>query len=155
MSLMSIGSAEERFLSQETNTDINELVIKKGWLLLTCSGTIGRLFYVSENMDGWVATHDLIRIIPNNGVLVGFLYAYLSSPVAQKQILGHTHGGQIDHVTHHQVGKVLVPKLDDGLIVGIHKQAMQALNQRSKAIEQLVEAVGTIQSSLNTKRKHV
>lgn len=154
MSLMSIGAADERFLSQETNTNIDELLIRKGWLLLTCSGTIGRIFYVSEDMDGWVATHDLIRIIPNKGVPVGFLYAYLSSSVAQKQILGHTHGGQIDHVTHHQVREVLVPQFEEKAVAGIHAEAMQALDQRSKAISQLVGAVGSIQNTLNLKRKN-
>lgn len=148
MSLNSIGVAEERFLSKETKTDINELVIRKGWLLLTCSGTIGRLFYVTERMDGWVATHDLIRIIPRAGVSVGFLHAYLSSPVAQKQILGHTHGGQIDHVTHHQVGGVLVPELGNEEVKEIHKQMTDALRQRERAIAQVSEIADSVEKTL-------
>ncbi len=153
MSLMSIGTADERFLSRETETDIDELVIRKGWLLLTCSGTIGRIFYASERMDGWVGTHDLIRIIPHDGVPVGFLHAYLSSDVAQKQILGHTHGGQIDHVTHHQVGGVLVPMLPDDVIKETHKQTMDALIKRERAIEQLAEVADGIKLALKTKAR--
>lgn len=152
MSLNSIGYADERYLSKETKTDIDELVIRKGWLLLTCSGTIGRLFYVTERMDGWVATHDLIRIVPHAGVSVGFLHAYLSSPVAQKQIMGHTHGGQIDHVTHHQVGGVLVPELGDDQVKEIHKQMMDALRQRERAIAQVSEIADNVEQSLKKKR---
>lgn len=148
MSLNSIGVADERYLSNETKTDIDELVINKGWLLLTCSGTIGRLFYVTERMDGWVATHDLIRIVPNADVPVGFLHAYLSSPVAQKQILGHTHGGQIDHVTHHQVGGVLVPELGKDQVDGIHKEMMNALRQRERAIAQVSEIANSVAQGL-------
>lgn len=113
MSLTGIGNfiGNPRYLSKETETNIRELVIHEGWLLMTCSGTIGRVFYVPKRLDGWVATHDLIRIIPHKDIPVGFLHTYLSSPVAQKQITGYTHGGQIDHVTHHQIGKVLIPVL--------------------------------------------
>lgn len=138
MSMMGIDmGGGTRFLSRETNVDIGELTIRSGWLLISCSGTIGRIFYVPERIDGWVATHDLIRVIPHEGVPVGFLHAYLSSPVAQQQILGHTHGGQIDHVTHHQVGGVLVPKLPDEKIKDIHRRTMQALSEREATISKL------------------
>lgn len=155
MSLNSIGIADERFLSRETKTDIDELVIHEGWLLLTCSGTIGRLFYVTARMNDWVATHDLIRIVPRAGVPVGFLHAYLSSPVAQKQILGHTHGGQIDHVTHHQVGGVLVPELPPKQVKEIHKQMMNALRQRERAIAQVSEIANDIEQTLKRRPKDV
>lgn len=139
MSLTGLGalSGEPRYLSRQSEVNFDELIIREGWLLLTCSGTIGRVFYVSNLMDGWVATHDLIRIIPSAEVPVGFLHAYLSSPVAQKQILGHTHGGQIDHVTHHQVGLIRVPLIQKKKMQHIHELTMQALNHRTQAIATL------------------
>jgi hypothetical protein len=159
MSLTGIGTlaGEPGFLSHESEVDIDELTIHKGWLLLTCSGTIGRVFYVPERIDGWVATHDLIRIIPHDDIPVGFLYAYLSSPMAQKQIAGHTHGGQIDHVTHHQVGGILVPVFPKDRMAEIHKQAMKALNQREEAIATLAKASDDIQQSIkaNSRAKNV
>ncbi len=139
MSLTGIGklSDQTRYLSRQTDVDINELIIRTGWLLLTCSGTIGRVFYVPERLDRWVATHDLIRIIPNDPNTVGFLHAYLSSPIAQKQISGHTHGGQIDHVTHHQIKTILVPMLEQADVSAIHKKTMHALKMREQAIDTL------------------
>jgi type I restriction enzyme S subunit len=156
MSLTGIGTAEERFLSRETDKDFDELIIKEGWLLLSCSGTIGRVFYASERMDGWVGTHDLIRVIPNEGVPVGFLHAYLCSDVAQKQILGHTHGGQIDHVTHHQVGGILVPILSETDTKEIHEKTMEALKGRERSIHQLQSvAVGFTQTLSVEQKKNV
>lgn len=150
MSLAATGTlgGKQRFLSKITDTDINELIIRKGWLLMSCSGTIGRLFYVPSRLDGWAATHDLIRIIPNPGVPMGYLYAYLSSDVAQKQILGHTHGGQIDHVTHHQVKGILVPKLPEAKMQEIHKLVIQAFTAREKAIDSLIEAKSDVENSI-------
>ncbi len=139
MSLTGIGLLESntRYLSRQTAVDIGGLLIREGWILMTCSGTIGRVFYVPKRLDQWVATHDLIRIIPNNPEHIGFLHAYLSSPIAQKQILGYTHGGQIDHVTHHQVGAVLVPMLGDEKVSAIHKRTMQALRTREQVVDTL------------------
>ncbi|MHB8347392.1 MAG: restriction endonuclease subunit S [Acidiferrobacterales bacterium] len=153
MSLTGIGvlSGNARYLSHETDTDIEELIIREGWLLMTCSGTIGRVFYVAKRFDGWVATHDLIRIVPKAGVKVGFLHAYLTSPAAQKQIMGHTHGGQIDHVTHHQIGGVLVPRIDDDEKLKIHTRTMQALNLREKSIEELKDISDGILISMKSK----
>lgn len=150
MSLVGIGvlSGDVRYLSKETDTDISELVIQEGWLLMTCSGTIGRVFYVSKRFDGWVATHDLIRIIPKKSTPVGFLHAFLTSPAAQKQVLGHTHGGQIDHVTHHQVRSILVPKLAEEEQLRIHKLTMNAIKLREKAIEELKEVSDGILSAM-------
>ena len=139
MSLMGIGSLSEepRYLSRETDVDMEALIIREGWLLVSCSGTIGRVFYVPERLDGWVGTHDLIRVIPNKGVPAGFLHTYLASPVAQKQILGHTHGGQIDHITDAQIGTTLVPELPDDIVKSTHEKTMSALKMREQAISQL------------------
>ncbi|MBN2570414.1 MAG: restriction endonuclease subunit S [Deltaproteobacteria bacterium] len=141
MSLTGIGNfnGNPRYLSKETAVDIEQLFIHEGWLLMTCSGTIGRVFYVPKRLDGWVATHDLIRIIPNKETPVGFLHAYLSSSVAQKQITGHMHGGQIDHVTHRQIGEVLVPILPEDQMAALHNRTMSALEKREQAIGSLAE----------------
>ncbi|MBF0330140.1 MAG: restriction endonuclease subunit S [Nitrospirae bacterium] len=154
MSLTGIGlfSADARFLSRESEVDIEELIIHTGWMLLTCSGTIGRVFYVAERLDGWVATHDLIRVIPHDDIPVGFLHAYLSSQLAQKQIIAHTHGGQIDHVTHHQVGGIMVPMLAREKILEIHRRTMRALNQREEAIASLTRISDDIEGIVTPNR---
>ena len=142
LSLMALGvpAGGPRFLSRATETDVNALVVSAGSLLMTCSGTIGRVFYVPERLDGWAATHDLVRIVPNEPDSAGFLYAYLSTPVAQIQILSHTHGGQIDHVTDSQVGTCLVPALSESKTKQINDEVLKALDLREQAIKTLLHA---------------
>ena len=142
LSLMALGvpSGGPRYLSFATETDIEGLVVREGCLLMTCSGTIGRVFYVPERLEGWVAIHDLIRIVPNEVGMTGFLYAYLSTPTAQYQILSHTHGGQIDHVTDAQVGGCLVPVPSERQMRQIDDTVLGALRSREQAIEDLTNA---------------
>lgn len=150
MSLMGMGvpGSDQRYLSRESDVDFEGLIIREGWLLVSCSGTIGRVFYVPKRLDGWAATHDIIRIIPNKGVPVGFIHAYLTSEVAQRQILGHTHGGQIDHITDVQIGTTLVPELPEATVREIHDKTLAALKMREKALSQLAEASESLKKVL-------
>ena len=65
------------YISGLTLTDIEMLRVKKGQVLLSCSGTIGNCTYVRNTFDGLIFSHDLIRITPNE--YNGFIYAYLKS----------------------------------------------------------------------------
>ena len=142
LSLLALGvpAGGPRYLSHATETNIDSLIIREGWLLMTCSGTIGRVFYVPKRFDGWAATHDLIRIMPKEDETAGYLYAWLGTPVAQAQILSHTHGGQIDHVTDDQVSGVLVPELSRRKARAINDTVIKALQEREKAIEALIHS---------------
>ncbi len=142
LSLFALGvpAGGTRFLSYATSTDIDRLLIREGWLLMTCSGTIGRIFYVPKRLDSWAATHDLIRIIPKESNMVGYLHTWLATPLAQAQILSHTHGGQIDHVTDKQVAGVLVPLLPREQMERINREVMKAFHDRETAIEALTSA---------------
>lgn len=140
LTLFALGiPSQVRYLSPESDTNFDGLVIRKDWILLTCSGTIGRVYHIPERLDGWVATHDLIRIIPNSPDLVGFLFAWCRTPIAQSQILGHTHGGQIKHVTASQIGSMLVPKLKRQATRKINRRIMTALSDRERALAVLTE----------------
>lgn len=137
LSLFAIGMpSKERYLSSESDVDMDALVIRENWLLMTCSGTIGRLFHVPKRLDGWAATHDLIRISPDEG-MVGYLFAWCMTDAARTQVLAHTHGGQIDHVTAEQVGSMLVPMLPPNEAKTLDRAVLHALNARENELEKL------------------
>lgn len=137
LSLFAVGlPTKSRFLSRKTNVDIDKLIVRKNWLLMTCSGTIGRIFHVPKRLDGWVATHDLIRIRPKTG-MVGYLFAWCMTELAQAQILSHTHGGQIDHVTDEQVGQMVVPMLPKTEARALNREVLRALKARERGLAKL------------------
>lgn len=139
--LMALGEpAQARFLSEQSNTDIDKLTIREGWLLMTCSGTIGRTYYVPRRLDGWAATHDLVRIVPGSPELTGYLLAWCMTESAREQVHRHMHGGQITHVTAEQVGELQVPMLSPKRMKTISQRVMHALDQREAAIDTLINA---------------
>lgn len=149
MSYFALGiPAQERFLSHASVVNVAPLIVKSGMILITCSGTIGRVFDVPKALDGWAGTHDLVRIIPHDPSMKGFLRAYLTSQFAQIQILGHTHGGQIDHVTDDQVASCLVPVLDVATIKAISEIAVKADKMRSDALRLMQDARDNLTKAL-------
>lgn len=149
MSYFALGiPAQERFLSHASEVNVAPLIVKSGMILITCSGTIGRVFDVPDAMDGWAGTHDLVRIVPHSPSMKGFLRAYLTSDFAQIQILGHTHGGQIDHVTDDQVASCLVPVLDDAAVKAISKISDKADRMRSDALKLMQTARSGLSEAL-------
>ena len=141
LTLFSSGRPSQgmRYLSPVSNVNISSLIVRKNMLLVTCSGTIGRIYHVPERLDGWAATHDLIRVIPRPG-LAGYLYAWCSSPPAQVQVLNPTHGAQIDHITGEQLGSILVPLLSPERVKRINRVVLSALTSRDRALIRTMDA---------------
>lgn len=99
--------------SQHSQKIKSELTIKEGMILVTCSGTIGKITFVPEHWDGWAMTHDIIRILPADNKISGYLYAWLSSPYACELINRFTYGAVVGHIEKEHILRVSVPLLVD------------------------------------------
>ena len=76
-SITDIKPVPDGYISRLTQTNIDKLRVKRGQILMTCSGTIGKLSYVSNTLDKQIFSHDLLRIdckIPSDA---GYIYTYL------------------------------------------------------------------------------
>ena len=58
---------------------LDELTIKKGYILITDSGTLGRVIYATDFHDGALATNNLIRVVIEDEALRGYVYQFLMS----------------------------------------------------------------------------
>ena len=61
-SVVDIKPSPDGYISKRTQTNIDALRVKEGQVLMTCSGTIGKLSYVSKTLDNTIFSHDLLRI---------------------------------------------------------------------------------------------
>ena len=90
-------------------------------------------------LDAWMdgaATHDLIRIVPEDG-MAGYLFAWCMTAEAQAQISAYTHGGQIDHVSSEQVGSMMVPMLPKEVRRKLDRAVLKALKAREAGLAKL------------------
>ena len=85
----------------------------EGDLLITRSGTIGRVAYITRRLDGAIVSDDAIRVRIEERRLRAYVYAWLQSQHAQDQLLINEYGAVQQHLEPHHVADVLIPIPDD------------------------------------------
>ncbi len=132
-----------KYLSPRSLPDINSIVINAGWLLVTRSGTVGRVTLCPTEWDGWAASEHIIRVIPDDAKCPsGYLCAFLGSPLGQIRLGASVHGAVVDELTDDQVRDVLVPLPDSPedwqVVRSIDEKMKRAIEVKSNAVEAAV-----------------
>lgn len=98
-----------KFISKKLTKDLSKYIVKKNWILVTRSGTIGHACFVWKDIENYAATEHILRIIPDETqVHPGYLYAFISNKYGYYQIARYTHGSVVDEITDKQIEKILV-----------------------------------------------
>ncbi|HGM5486509.1 TPA: restriction endonuclease subunit S [Serratia marcescens] len=91
-----------------------QFTIRKGWTLITRSGTTGRMAFARESMDGMACSEHVMRIVPDaNKVPEGYIFAYLSSRFGIPLVVSGTYGSIIQSIEPHHVSNLPVPRLGE------------------------------------------
>jgi hypothetical protein len=138
--------ADIKYLSRTAHKALDRWIIRAGWVLVTCSGTVGRVTIALPDWDGWAASQHILRIIPNeNECPSGYLYSFLASPLGQVQLTAQIYGAVVDELTEQQAKSVLVPlprtERQRRALEEIDKHARDAVIERSKAVRLATAAV--------------
>ena len=139
-----LDPSDKKYLSfsQHDEKIKNELTIREGMILVTCSGTIGKTTFVPKHWDGWAMTHDIIRLVPANNEISGYLYAWLSSPYARELINRFTYGAVVGHIEKEHILRVSVPLLhDENIQQEINNKVLEANKKRAEAYNLEQEAL--------------
>ncbi len=88
---------------------LESLTIHKGYILVSDSGTLGRVTYALSHHDGHVATNNLIRIIVDDIALRGYLYEFLKSELGQSLMLKNAYGTNQEHLEPDIIAEIPIP----------------------------------------------
>lgn len=100
----------EKFISRFTKCNISQLRLKKNTLLLTRSGTIGRVGYVSKTLENSVYSDDVIRVKFKKDYDLGYCYAYLKSDIGSKVLQTNGYGSVITHLEPEHLKEIPIPQ---------------------------------------------
>ncbi len=109
--LMAIPNSDKK-LSFRQVKKMPELKVKKDWILVTCGGTIGNVVLIDSQLEKCVISQHVMRVVPKEDVLKGYLYAVLSSKVGHELITLFTTGSVIPQIESHHLDLVPIPLLD-------------------------------------------
>lgn len=136
-----------KYLSRSKTKNLDNYIIKKDWILITCSGTIGRTALVTSEWNGWSATQHILRVVPKN-INTGYLYVFLSSDYGQVQIKRFIHGSVVDEITDRQIKQVVISIPDSDIQKQIGEKAQKAFELRDKANEIEEKAIEFLENKI-------
>jgi type I restriction enzyme, S subunit len=136
-------------VSNTETEDLEDMLLKRGWILVTRSGTVGRTCFVWHNFEEYAASEHILRVLPiKEQVDPGYLYAFLASDYGYEQIIRFRFGSVIDEISNHQVKQVIVPlpspeqqqKIGDQVRIAYEKRA-DALRLEDEAQQILMHEI--------------
>ena len=135
-----------------------KFIIREGWILITRSGSIGRMIYARKEMNGFACTEHVLRVIPDTErILPGYLYTYLNSKFGVPLVISGTYGSLIQSIEPHHLANIPVPRLGEKIENDIHKMLSEAseircnsnntLRQAADCFNKLISDIDLTQSS--------
>lgn len=110
------------------------LKIKPGMTLISCSGSVGRMTYARDSMEGMASAGDLLKIQPDpHKIPPGYLYAFLRSEVGAALVRGGTYGTIVQHLERQHVADIPVPRLGKRIESTVHDLIDGAATLRDEA----------------------
>lgn len=142
-----------KYLSRTKQKNLERWIIRKGWVLVTCSGTIGRVGLVSSYMDKWAASQHLLRIIPDyNQGHPGYIAAFLMSPYVQHQLTAKIYGGVVDELTEEDTRAIWIPGAPLEVQAEIGERLVQAFEKKDEASAIEQNAIHKVEEILQGKK---
>ena len=111
----------------------DQLTIKRNQIMITCSGTIGKVNIAPKHWEGWTSSQHVIRVESVSDWMAGYLFAWLSTDYGVELIKRFTYGAVVDEIEDHHVGLVSVPLIDEDTMKIIGKLVLRANEKRSWA----------------------
>lgn len=112
--ILAFDLSYQPLLSKKQVNNNPQFTIRKGWTLITRSGTTGRMAFARESMDGMACSEHVMRVVPDlQKVPAGYLFAYLSSRFGIPLVVSGTYGSIIQSIEPHHVSDLPVPRLGE------------------------------------------
>lgn len=134
---------------KHTKKHLELLTIQKGYILISDSGTLGRITYALNQHDGHVATNNLIRIVIDDINLRGYVLQYLKSKIGQSLILKNAYGTNQEHLEPDVISEVPIPIPKDRAIVdAIGAKVISSIEELERSLEYSSEAETSLDALL-------
>ncbi|OEC62678.1 methylation-associated defense system restriction endonuclease subunit S MAD5 [Aeromonas sp. ANP5] len=128
---------------------LSYLRLRPGMMMISCSGTIGRMAYVRPDMDGVWSSQDVLKVVPNPELIPpGYLYAFLSSRYGMPLVVSGTYGAIIQHIEPVHISDLPVPRFGPAFEQDVAQAIDAAAAQRVAASSYRRAALELLQAKI-------
>lgn len=139
-----------RKANKQTLKHLDALTIYHGYILVSDSGTLGRVTYALKQHNGHVATNNLIRIIIDDEYLRGYVFQFLKSEIGQSLMLKTAYGTNQEHLEPDVISEIPIPiPQDKKKLNKVGKNVIDSIENLERSIELSGDAQGFMDSLLD------
>ena len=147
-------------LASKKYMPVSDMMLEKGWTLISRSGTIGNCAFANAKHAQKLASEDVIRLLPNNVLRGGLVYAYLASKYGHSLLTQGTFGAVIQHIEPDFVASIPIPSFPEDFQNKINDLVLESARLREEAANVLEKAIALLSgfigdSFMLTDKKHV
>lgn len=136
--------------NKQVKKQLDALTIYKGYILVSDSGTLGRVTYALDQHNGHIATNNLIRIVVDDLPLRGYLYEFLQSELGQSLMLKNAYGTNQEHLEPDIIAEIPIPLPKDRTVVEqIGNAVIASINELERSIASSTKAKELLYNKLN------
>ena len=126
-----------------------ELKLKENSILISRSGTIGKVNITPKHWENWVINEHIIRVFPINNTIGGYIYVWLLTEYGHELLRRFIYGAVVDEIDTNHVSQVQIPllknkdvqkKIND-LVLEVNKKRYDAYLLEQKAIKKINDEV--------------
>lgn len=124
--------------------------VRRGQVLLSCSGTIGRTSFVNRTLEGYCISQHALKITAN---YAGYVYAYLSTEVGRSIVKSFTYGAVIDEIEPEHLKNLPIPNAPEEIKRSIHDAVIASYDLRDQSNDLIDEAQRLLYEALGLPEK--
>ena len=110
--LYELDPSGKKYLSNTKHKKLlDQLEVYQNTVLITRSGTIGKVAFAPKHWEHWIPSDHIIRVVPANDAIAGYLYIFLCSDYGHELITRYTYGSVVDEIDDNHVRQIAIPLL--------------------------------------------
>ncbi len=150
-SITDVYPKPSKYISAKTETNLKSLKVKKGMLLMTVSGTIGKVAIAGKKLDNQIFSHDLLRLTGKGKYDTGYIYCYFLSEAGQHILQSNNYGAVIKHIEPEHLQNIIIPNATEILKKEIHELIIKSYDLRDESNDLIDQAEQILYDELQLK----
>lgn len=128
--MLDIKPSADKFITKAL-ADKLDLFVKEETVLMSCSGTIGRVTFANKSLTPFALSQHIIKIVCHK--YSGYVYTCLLNDLVQKQIQSLVYGAVIQEIEPEHLEKVIIPDAPNEIKEKIHNLIIKSYKLRDEA----------------------
>jgi type I restriction enzyme M protein len=118
---------------------LNAVRVFRGDIVITRSGTIGRVTIITDRLNNAIVSDDLIRVRIKDEFLRHYVYSFLKTKAAFDQMIRNEYGAVQQHLEPNHIKDILIPIPDDLTIVNKIVESSKKQVEAKELLERMNE----------------